>query len=110
MYVIPSCYDAERANKIAKAFDLWTDPTPGYDDEDSWKEGFYACFRDPRAVDETLQLMLDNPNPRFDTLIPGINYMGDVIWVTYPGYVTPQQAYEETKNAWQALLDDANNW
>jgi ABC-type glycerol-3-phosphate transport system substrate-binding protein len=110
MYVIPSCYDQDRAEKIAKAFDLWTDPTPGYDDGDSWKEGYYACFRDPRAVDETLQLMLDSPNPRYDTLIPGINYMGDVIWVTYPGYVTPQQAYEETKNSWQALLDDANNW
>jgi hypothetical protein len=52
--------------------------------------------------------MKATPNPRWDTLIPGINYMGDVIWVTYPGYVTPQQAYEDTKNVWQGLLNDAN--
>ena len=108
MYVIPSCYDDERAAKIAKAFDFWTDDTPGYDGPESWKESFYSCFRDDRAVDETLYLMRSEPNPRYDTLIPGINYMGDVIWVTYPGAVTPQQAYEDTKNVWAGLLDDAN--
>ena len=85
-----------------------TDPTPGWDGPDAWKEGYYLCFRDSRAVDETLELMKATPCPRYDTLIPGINYMGDVIWVTYPGYVTPQQAYEDTKNSWQGLLDDAN--
>ena len=108
MYVIPGCYDADRANKIAKIFDLWTDPTPGYDQSTVWKEEYYPLFRDSRAVDETLQIMRNTPNPRFDTLIPGINFMGDVIWVVYPGYVTPQQAYEDTKNVWQSLLDDAN--
>lgn len=110
MYVLPSCYDDERAQKIMKAFDLWSDPTPGYDLDESWKEGYYPHFRDERAVDETVAMMMANPNPRFDTMVPGINYMGDVIWVTYPGYVTPQEAYESTKNSWQALLDDANNW
>lgn len=108
MYIIPSCYDDARAAAVAKAFDFWSDLTPGYDSPDSWKEPFYSCFRDPRAVDETLQYMRDTPNPRYDTLIPGINYMGDVIWVTYPGYVTPQQAYEDTKNVWAGLLKDAN--
>ncbi len=108
MYVIPNCYDDERAEKIAKVFDMMTDPTPGYDTSDSWKEPFYACFRDPRAVDETLQFMLDTPTPRWDTFVPGINYMGDVIWVTYPGVVTPQQAYEDTKDVWASLLSDVN--
>jgi len=108
MYVIPSCYDDERAAKIAKAFDFWSDDTPGYDQPDSWKESFYSCFRDDRAVDETLTLMRSTPSPRYDTFVPGINYMGDVIWVTYPGYVTPQQAYEDSKNVWAGLLNDAN--
>lgn len=108
MYVLPGCYDDERAEKIAKIFDLYTDPTPGYDYEGAWKEQFYACFRDPRAVDETLEFMRATPTPRWDTFVPGINYMGDVIWVTYPGTVTPQQAYEDTKNVWEGLLNDAN--
>jgi len=108
MYVIPGCYDDDRAAKIAKAFDFWSDPTPGYDGPDAWKDGYYSCFRDSRAVDETLEYMKATPSPRYDTMIPDINYMGDVIWVTYPGAVTPQQAYEDTKNVWQGLLDDAN--
>ena len=110
MYVVPSFYDSERVEKIMKALDLWTNPTPGYDDPDAWKETYYPCFRDTRAVDETLQIMDSNPTPRYDTLIPNINYMGDVIWITYPGYTTPQEAYEQTRNNWQALLDEANNW
>ncbi len=108
LYVLPACYDDATAEKIVTAFDIWTDPTPGYDSDDSWKEGFYHCFRDSRAVDETLQYMLDNPNPRYDTLIPDINYMGDVIWVVYPGFVTPQEAYENSKNVYEGLLKDAN--
>lgn len=110
MYVIPSIYDDERAAKIMKAFDLWSDPTPGYDGEEVWKEGYYSHFRDERAVDETLTILMENPCPNYSTLIPGINYMGDMIWSTYGGWVTPQEAYESCKNNWQALLDDANNW
>ncbi|MCQ2575479.1 MAG: hypothetical protein MJ162_01970 [Treponema sp.] len=108
MYVIPGCYDDERAEKIAKIFDLWTDKVPGYDSPDAWKEGFYPMFRDARAVDETLQYMLNTPSPRYDTFVPDINYMGSFIWTVYPGYTTPQQAYEDTKNEFQGLLDDAN--
>lgn len=108
LYVIPNCYDDERAAKIAKAFDFWTDGTPGYDSPDAWKEGYYSCFRDSRAVDETLVYMKENPNPRYDTFVPGINYMGDMIWAPYAGAVTPQQAYEDCKNVWAGLLKDLN--
>ncbi len=106
MVVLPSCYDADRANKIMKAVDLWSDPVPGYDGEDSWKDGYYAGFRDERAVDETLQMMMDNPNPRFDTLIPGIPR--NMIWDICGGWQTPQEAFEASKNIIQALLDDCN--
>lgn len=108
LYVLPACYDDARAEKIVKAFDLWTDPVPGYSEEEAWKESFYTCFRDARAVDETLVLMKETPCPRYDTLIPDINYMGDVIWVVYPGYVTPQEAWEDTKNVYEGLMFEAN--
>lgn len=107
-YVVPNVYDAETTQKIVKAFDLWCDPTPGYDSPDAWKEDYYPVFSDPYAVDETLQYMRDVPNPRYDTLIPDINYMGDVIWGTYAGANTAQEAYESTKNTYKGLLDNAN--
>ncbi len=106
MCIIPSCYDHERVEKIAKAVDLWLEPTPGYDTPDAWKEGYYAGFRDSRAVDETLELMAQTPNPRFDTLIPGIDR--NMIWQICGGWQTPTEAYEESKNVLQGLLDDCN--
>ena len=107
MWVLPSVYDGDRANKIMKIVDFYTDDVPGYDSPDSWKDGYYAGFRDARAVDETLQLMMDTPNPRFDTLISGLN-QGDMVWGITGGYQTPQEAYESCKNSWQSLIDDCN--
>ncbi|MBR6215675.1 MAG: extracellular solute-binding protein [Spirochaetaceae bacterium] len=107
VYVIPGCYDKERAEKIAKAFDLYTTEVPGYD-ATTWKEDYYSRFRDARAVDETLQLMRDNPVPRYDTMIIGINQVGSVIWNVYGGGQTAQEAYEATKNEYQGLIDEMN--
>lgn len=107
MIVMPSCYSAETAEKVAKAIDLFAQPTPGYDGPDSWKESYYACFRDSRAVDETLVLMAATPNPRFDTLISGLS-QGDMVWGITGGWLSPQEAYEGAKNVWQGLIDDCN--
>ena len=107
MCVIPSCYDANRIENIAKAVDLWLEPTPGYDSPDAWKESYYGVFKDSRAVDETLQLMMDTPNPRYDSLISGLS-TGDMIWGIWGGWVTPVEAYENCKNVWQGLIDDCN--
>lgn len=107
MWVLPAFYDSDTADKIMKVVDFWTEDVPGYDAPDAWKESYYAGFRDTRAVDETLQLMMDYPNPRFDTLIPGLS-QGDMIWGTWGGWATPTEAYEGCKNVWQALLDDVN--
>lgn len=107
MYVIPACYDKDRAESLAKAYDLWSDTVPGYEGQETWKESYYACFRDTRVVDETLTLMHDNPNPRFDTLVAGFD-VGSFVWNFWAGAATAQEQYETTKNAWQALIDDAN--
>ncbi len=105
--IIPSVYDADRAEKIAKIVDLWAEPVPGYEGPDAWKDGYWQSFRDSRAVDETLQYMMDNPNPRYDVLISGLN-QGDIIWSLCAGGGTPQELYEGCYNVWQGLIDDCN--
>ncbi|MCR5435957.1 MAG: extracellular solute-binding protein [Treponema sp.] len=107
IFTIPACYDHDRAEKIMQAYDLWSDPVPGYNDPDSWKAGYYAAFSDERAVDETLQYMVDNPNPRFDVVVPGLN-SSEITWGICGGYQTPQEAYEALAPSWQAILDDCN--
>ncbi|MCF0242068.1 MAG: extracellular solute-binding protein, partial [Treponema sp.] len=106
-YVIPGCYDKTTAENIAKIFDLWSDPTPGYGD-DAWKEDFYPRFRDERAVDETLQYMKDNGVVRYDTLISGLNLGAAFIWNVYPGFMTMQEGVETSANSIQSLIDEAN--
>lgn len=76
--VIPSCYDADTAERIAYAYDLWTDPTPGYDADytkEAMLENYYWFFNDERAVDETLTLMLSDGVGIYwqDVLVEGIS-------------------------------------
>lgn len=108
--VIPSCYDKETAEKIAFAYNLWTNPTPGYeDDKDSWKDGYYTKFRDERAVDETLTMMFDSAivNTDYSDFVFGLN-LGTIIWDTYALVSTPAEKIEQVSDSWQALIDDAN--
>ena len=106
MFVIPACYDQEKINKIMKIIDLWTDTVPGYDDPDSWKEGYYAGFRDSRAVDETMQLMVDNSKPWMAWLIPNLNYP-PISW-DICGLNDPSEVIENHKNEIQSVLDQFN--
>lgn len=55
--VIPSCYDAETAANIAFAYNLWTNPAPGY--EESGPEGCNYAL-DDRAINETFALCFEN--------------------------------------------------
>lgn len=107
--VIPACYDKETAEKIAFAYNLYTNPTPGYEGEDDWKSSYYTMFRDERAVDETLSKMYEPGVGHTDNLpmIYGIS-MGDICYNVYGLYQTPAEKIEEVSGTWQALIDDAN--
>ena len=74
--VMPSCLSAQDANEIGFAYDLYTDPTPGYEDDDSWKLSYSTSFCDSRAVDETLTMMRDSEYQVIDyqPLIYGTDY------------------------------------
>ena len=109
--VIPACYDADRAWKIAFAYNLFTNPVPGYeDDEESWKESYYNLFRDERAVDETLAMMRlpENTVGWVNNLLDGWNNLlgQDFIWSL--GTITPAEGIEAKTPSWQSYIDVAN--
>ena len=109
MTVIPAIYSQDKVNKLMKIYDLWSDTVPGYDDPDSWKEGYYAGFRDTRAVDETMQLMMDNSIGWDAWLIPNFNW-AQLSWPSYfNGGITMQEAYDQFRNELQGAIDDLNN-
>jgi len=107
--VIPSCFDAETADKIAFAYNLYTNPTPGYEDDDSWKDSYYSAFRDERAVDETLALMYKDGvgTVNYLSMIPNIG-LGDIAWDVYALASTPAEKIEAISGTWQAAIDEAN--
>lgn len=107
MLIIPSCYSDEKVASIMKIYDFWSDTVPGYDDPDSWKENYYGSFRDARAVDETMQYMMDNSKSWNAWLIPGLNY-APLSW-NICGGADVQETYESMKNELQATIDEAMN-
>lgn len=58
--VIPACYDAQTAADIAFAYNLWTNPVPGYEEsEDSWKKYYQVHNIDERAINETMEIIFE---------------------------------------------------
>lgn len=110
VWVIPACYDAERAWKIAFAFNLFTNPTPGYGESDDWKSGYYTKYRDDRAVDETIAMMRDGSTQFvwYTDLITGYDLGPDFIWDVYGQAMTPAEKAESMRGTWQAYIDAAN--
>lgn len=108
--VMPACLDEETANKVAFAYNLYTNPTPGYEDEDDWMTSYYTMFRDERAVDETLVMMYEEGRGEawYLPLVYGTGY-GDICYSIYALANTPAEKIEEVAATWASLLEDANN-
>lgn len=112
-YVIPACYDEQKAWNLAFAYNLYTEPVPGFEDSDNWKSDYYGNFRDTEAVDYTIARMVENGMVTYHTMIPGLDLGADILWsLGSPdenGVVqTVAQAAESIRNTWQAYLDEAN--
>ena len=107
--VIPNVYDAETVSKLAYIYDLWSNATPGYDDEFGWIGNKYN-FTDERAVDETYAMLREPEHCRANAVL----YIGSVndvlgsplLWQL--GGSTPAELVEAATPAWQALCDAFN--
>lgn len=107
VFVIPACYDANKAWKLAFAYNLYTDPVPGYEDYEAWKGDYYQSFQDTEAVDLTIQRMMNNGMTTYHSMVAGIDVGKDVIWGISKDS-TPAQRAEAVRNTWQAYIDEAN--
>ena len=108
--VIPSCYDADRAWKIAFAWNLYTDDLPGADDDDAWKADYMTTYCDKRAVNETIAMMRStNGMYTYHGLIPDIQFGPDLTWNIGPGFGDYTQIRESIGDAWKAAVEAANS-
>ena len=107
--VIPNVYEADVAADLAYIYDLWSNATPGYDDEFGWIGNKYNKT-DDRAVDETYAMLRD-PEHCVANAALYIGSVNDVLgspllWQLAGG--TPAELVEAATPAWQALCDAFN--
>ncbi len=114
MYVIPACYSAEKAAKIAFAYNLWTQPVPGYEGYPAWKYSYYKNFNDTESVDLTLTRLVD-PNftsPRLDYSVAELcgdkGLHGELFNWKLGHEQTISEIMEEIRGTVQGYLDKAN--
>lgn len=107
--VIPSCFDDDYVEKLAFAYDKYTEPTPGYTLDDLWHEQYYPQFTDLRAVDETLALMMEEKHRVLDyqSMLTKTDY-GDFAYPVFAGSKKPAEAIEAMMPAWDSAIAKAN--
>lgn len=106
-YSIPACYDADKAWAIAFAYDLYTEPVPGFEDYNDRESGYLDTFRDTESVELTIERLMNNGFITYQNMIPGLSLGSDLIWGLNKDN-TPAQSAEAIRNTWAAYLEDAN--
>ena len=106
---IPACYDADKAWKLAFAWDLYTNQPEGYEDYNGNISTARNGLFDSRAVDETITMMTqpEHGTIAFHGMIPNMDIGPDFIWNITPGCVVSEQV-EAIRDTWKAYIDDAN--
>ncbi len=103
---IPACYDADKAWKLAFAYNLWTDPVPGYEDYEAWKSNYYNNFPDTEAVDYTITRMMTNGRVTYHGLIPSLDLGNDLTYTLLDSTVS--EKVESIRDTWQSYIAEAN--
>ncbi len=107
VYVIPACYDADRAWKIAFAYNLYTDPVPGFEDYSEMTARYLKGARDTETTDLTINRMLSNGTVLRHSFIEGMDVNGEFYWQLTEDN-TPAKQMEAIKPVWQSYIDEAN--
>lgn len=105
---IPACYDADRAWKIAFAWNLYTNDTPGYEDSEAWKSGYYSGYRDTRSVDETLAMMRTKGMITYHGVIPNLQFGPELTWNIGPASGPISEVVSSIADVWKSYIADAN--
>ncbi|MCQ2539156.1 MAG: hypothetical protein MJ114_01775 [Acetatifactor sp.] len=107
--VIPACYDADKAWKIAFAYNIYTNDVPGYEGYQDLSAARKGKF-DARSIDETVAPMSDPAKGMvtYHGMVPNMNPYPDFIWAFNAGCESVQATIDGKKNEFITLIDEAN--
>lgn len=104
---IPACYDADRAWKIAFAYNLYTEDVPGFEgyiDMSSYENGIF----DQYALGYTLLLMMDKSTVAYHGMVPNLDINGPFLWKFTNTGVVVSDLIENVRDTYQMWIDEAN--
>ena len=113
--MIPSVYATDKyppdtVAKLVFIYDLWSNPTPGYEEEDDWKAEHSHFTSDDRCIDETYAT-LRSPEHTGINLGLGLgtnnDIMGQPLFWSIP-WNDPAALIEAAMPTWKALCDVFN--
>ncbi|MDE7222839.1 MAG: extracellular solute-binding protein [Acetatifactor sp.] len=108
IYVIPACYDAEKAWNIAFAYNLYTEPVPGYEDFAAWKASYMNFGYDEKGLDLTDARLVENGMVTYHDLVGfDMSIKGDMLYSLTSSTVS--EKVEEVREKWKNAIDQANN-
>ena len=108
-YVIPGCYDADKAWKIAFAWNVFTNPVPGFENVNGYMETAQNGNFDQRTLDETLPLMAD-PSAGvlvYTDFVSGIETGPQLTW-SIGANASVSSIVEGIRDQWKKCIEDAN--
>lgn len=105
--VIPACYDAEKAWKLAFVYNLWTDPVPGYEDYEGWRANYNKNFRDSESVDYTIARMMTNGRLTYHGLISNLDLGNNLTYGLLDGKSVSEHI-EAIRETWQTYIAESN--
>lgn len=106
-YVIPSCYDAEKAWNIAFALNAWTQPIPGYDAKEAVLNSYYPAFADTEPVELTIKRLLTNGRVTYHDQVLESTALGeDLTWDLWDAY---EDNYAYVIEKWNDIIAAANS-
>ncbi len=105
---IPACYDADKAWKLAFAWNLWTNPPAAeYVDYNGYLSTARNGKFDERAVDETIVMMTEKGTVAFHGMVPNLSLGSDFVW-GITGDTVVSEAVEAIRDTWKSYVDEAN--
>lgn len=111
VYVIPACYDADKAWKIAFCYDLWNEYVTGYEDYNPYINSTRLGNFDERACTETVPLMGSHATTELQSIVPNAGEFmnGPLTWRIGPtNEATIAEILDGVRDIAKQYIEEAN--
>lgn len=110
VYIIPGCYDAERAWNIAFAYAVYDDMVPGFENTNEFVAGAFGGNFDQRAMEETIPMMVEAEHVvvAYHGQVPNLDLGAPFEWNIGPNCAPISEIIDGCRDMYKQAIDEAN--